>query len=367
MLYLPFYNLSYGYDGLNGAYYLPDKDYDDKPGWSVGVNMPRKSCMTYTFFESGSMVLLGGDHSRGHTTFFAMISDKRWNFVGDEEHAVEVFYDGRLSWSGRGFGVEVSSYKGVTIENLTEDDIVSFGRGSSLALLVDGMVQGRFSLKGTRDAIHRMLGCMIDVEAGRIPLEPTPIVVPSLEARNHPETIAPRSGATPITPAPRRSGEERATPTQAVNYDRGDNWYVNIKKDDRVCVIDISLGERNIYVHSSAPSGRLEYSITFVDNDFLPEKKIYDYEIRNEKGAISSGEATAFPYRGRGYYMISGLTEKFQGDLARSRVLRVESDGSRFGEYDLSGFGKGFRRYFDCLEELGDSKPRKPPKVRRMN
>lgn len=371
LLYLPFHGLSYGYSALNGDYYVPDKDYGEKSGWSVGVNMPRKSCLTFTFFEGDAMLMLGGDHSRGDLNFFAMMSGKTWKYVGDKKYAVEVHYDGDLSWEGKGFGVEVSGYKGVTIENLTAHDVGRFARGNGLSLVVNGKTQARFSLDGAQDAVHRMLACALEVEAGRVPLDPTPSIIPSLDARNHPETAVaqanrpPKSDLLPTRPEPKR---EPAPPRpeaaiaasgRPVRYDQGGNWYVNIKKAEQVCLIDISFGKSNLYINSSPISDGLEYSVTLSEEGVILEKEAHNYKIRNERRVLSSGKAETFSYMGRGYFMISGVAETVVNDIAQSRILRVESGDSRLGEYDLSGFRRGFSRFFDCIKELGVSSPTK--------
>ncbi len=364
LLYLPFHSLSYGYSALNGTYYLPDKDYDDKPGWSVGVNMPRKSCLTFTFFEGDAMLMLGGDHSRGDLNFFAMMSGKTWKYVGDKKYAVEVHYDGDLSWEGKGFGVEVSGYKGVTIENLTADDVGRFARGNGLSLVVNGKTQARFSLDGAQDAVHRMLACALEVEAGRVPLDPTPSIIPSLDARNHPETavaqaskppkpdLSPTRPAPKREPAPQRPEEGRDASSPAARYDEGDSWTVDINKGDRVCVIDVSLGEQSLLIHffASLPGGPT-YSATFVDK-FPSEKEKYFYEIGG-RWVFSSGEATAFNYKGKGYYRIDGLAASFVKDVAQTDALLVRFDATRYGEFDVKGFRRGLGRFTDCVREFG--------------
>lgn len=373
LLYLPFPGLSYGYSALNGDYYLPDKDYDDKPGWSVGVNMPRKSCLTFTFFEGDTMLMLGGDHSRGDLNFFAMMSGKTWRYVGDKKYAVEVHYDGDLSWAGKGFGVEVSSYKGVTIENLTADDVGRFARGNGLSLVVNGKTQARFSLDGAQDAVHRMLACALEVEAGRVPLDPTPSIIPSLDARNHPETTVaqanrpPKSDLSPTKPepkrepAPQRPEEGRDASSQSARYDEGDSWHVDINKADKMCLIDLVLGKQRAVFYAPMLSRQVQYNAAFVDNISPTTKNEYDYEIVSDGEVLSSGETNSFSDDGRGYHVVYELTDKTLYAISRSKALSVKFDGEKFGSFDMSGFSPGFDRFFDCIEELG---ARSPAKVR---
>ncbi len=368
LLYLPFHGLSYGYDALNGDYYLSDKKFDDKPGWSVGVNMPRKSCLTYTFFEGDTMLMLGADHSRGDLNYFAMMAGKTWKYVGDKKYDVEVHYDGNLSWAGKGFGVEVSSYKGVTIENLTANEVGGFARGDSLSLVVNGTRQARFSLDGALDAIHRMVACAIEVEAGRVPLDPTPSIIPSLDARNHPETVvaqadkSPRSDAPPIKPEVKREPESQMTEqgheasSPAVRYDQGNTWSVSVDKSNRVCMIDVLLGEKSLFIDSLASSsGVPTYSLTFVDK-FPAEKEEYFYELGGV-WVFSSGTAKASTYKGRGYYKIDGLTDKFLNSVSQSDTLVVRFDAARYGEYDVKDFRRGLGRFSDCVREFGVAPP----------
>lgn len=369
LLYLPFYDLSYGYDALNGDYYLPDKSYDNKPGWSVGVNMPRKSCLTYTFFEDDAMLMLGADHSRGDLTYFAMMAGKKWKYVGDKMYAIEVYYDGNLSWAGQGFGVEVSSYKGVTIENLTADDVGRFARGNGLSLVVNGTTQARFSLDGALDAIHRLVTCAIEVEAGRVPLDPTPSIIPSLDARNHPETAvaqgakSPKPDAAPTRPqprdepAPQKPDEERDTSPQAMRYDEGDHWRVYINKADQVCQFDLSLGEQRAVFYAPVLSGLVQYNATFVDNSSPATKNEYDYEIENYGELISSGKTNSFAFKERAYHSVYELTDKILNAVSRSKALVVKFDGNEFGSYDMTAFRLGFGRFFDCVGELGVRSP----------
>ncbi len=368
LLYLPFHGLSYGYDALNGLYYVSDKDYDSKPGWSVGVNMPRKSCLTYTFFEGDTMLMLGADHSRGDLTYFAMMSGKTWKYVGDKMYAVEVLYDGDQSWAGKGFGVEVSSYKGVTIENLSANDVGRFARGNGLSLVVNGTTQARFSLDGAQDAVHRMIACAMEVEAGSVPLDPTPSIIPSLDARNHPQTAAaqanklPRLDVPSTKPeakpelAPQATEEGREASSPAARYDQGDDWEVRINRGDRVCVIDLLLGEKSIYIYFLASSsGDPTYSMTFIDK-FPAEKSEYFYEIGGHV-VFSSGKAKAFTYRGKGYYKVTGLTDKFLDAVSQSDTLVVRFDAARYGEYDVKDFRRGLGRFSDCVREFAVASP----------
>ena len=368
LLYLPFHGLSYGYDALNGDYYLSDKKFDDRPGWSVGVNMPRKSCLTYTFFEGDAMLMLGADHSRGDLTYFAMMAGKTWKYVGDKMYDVEVHYDGNLSWAGKGFGVEVSSYKGVTIENLTANDVGGFARGDSLSLVVNGTRQARFSLDSALDAVHRLIACTIEVEAGRVPLDPPPFIIPSLDARNHPETVvaqankSPRSDVPPTKPeakpelAPQATEEGRKASSPVARYDQGDDWDVSINRGDRVCVIDLPLGEESISIYFLASSSDdPTYILTFV-NKFPAEKEEYFYEL-GDRWVFASGQAKAFTYKGRGYYKVTGLTDKFLNSVSKSDTLVVRFDAAMYGEYDVKDFRRGLGRFRDCVREFGVASP----------
>lgn len=368
LLYLPFHGVSYGYDALNGDYYLSDKKFDDRPGWFVGVNMPRKSCLTYTFFEGDAMLMLGADHSRGDLTYFAMMAGKTWKYVGDKMYDVEVHYDGNLSWAGKGFGVEVSSYKGVTIENLTANEAGGFARGDSLSLVVNGKTQARFSLDGALDAVHRLVACAIEVEAGRVPLDPTPSIIPSLDARNHPEIVGAQAQKSPkpdvlpatpkakIEPAPQATEEGREASSPAVRYDQGNTWYVSVDKGNRVCMIDVLLGEKSLFIDSLASSSSVPtYSLTFVDK-FPAEKEEYFYELGGV-WVFSSGTAKASTYKGRGYYKIDGLTDKFLNSVSQSDTLVVRFDAARYGEYDVKDFRRGLGRFSDCVREFGVAPP----------
>lgn len=393
VLYLPFCSLSYGYSSLNGMYYVIDKDYDGKPGWSVGVNMARKSCLTHTVFEDGTMLMLGGDHSRGDITFFAMMSGKRWKYVGDKPYAAELHLDDTPSWSGKAFGVAVSGRKGLTVENLSADDFGRFAQADDLALVVNGTTQARVSLDGSSDAIQRVIRCMLEVETGRVELDPMPSILPSLDARNHPETtVAPASTSPrpsvlsaepqadvaetgnwlrselPATgpepsgePAPQQPEEKAETNPRMAPYDRGENWHVDINKADQVCQLDLSLGKQRAVFYTPVMSGLVQYTATFVDSNFPSTKNVYEYEIRGDGEVLSHGTTNSFAYKGHGYHSVYELTAKILNAISRSKALMVKFDGNEFGSFDMHGFSRGFDRLFGCVEALGIEVPREAP------
>jgi len=162
-------------------------------------------------------------------------------------------------------------------------------------------------------------------------------------------------------------GRENSSPVKS--YDRGSNWSVAVETDNRTCDLFFSSDDKDILFSQIHPGGMVKYGIMLRSRSWIPQKEYYDFEFRNEKDIILSTKGRGFDGGDHGTVMIGPLDEKILFVFSKSKILYVKADGASLGRYDLSGAGKGFVRFFDCLKEVKNRKPASspPPRTRRMN
>lgn len=153
-------------------------------------------------------------------------------------------------------------------------------------------------------------------------------------------------------------------------YAEGRDWTVVTEVEPKTCKLFVGNTSHVLIFGSFRPGGVLKYSVMVKDEDWIPPVRPIEYNIGNESRAIFSMLGRGFKSEGPGGFVIIGLfSEKILRAISASKLLYVRSDGAADRHYDLNGAGDGFRRFFDCLKDAGNTKvPTAPaPRKHRAN
>lgn len=325
--------------------------YDKGDDWTVTL-FAKKVCDLNLFYKDDQKLIISRPVSNKSRYDFVYLT-KSHNFAPGKDYTLELAF-GEYVLSEKAMAAKPKGYTGVGALILNLDLLVDLARSGSFRMRIDGIDFGSFDISGQRQGFARMIDCMRDVDKAA--------VSDALENEPPKSDLASAKAEPRGEPAPQRPDEEREASPQAMRYDEGDNWYINIDKDARVCLMDLTLGKKEMFIHFRASSsGDPRYDLTFEEN-FPPAQKEYFYEIGGREGVFSSGTAKAMAYRGRGYYLVDGLPASFLKDVSLSDTLLVRFDAVTYGEYDVKGFRRGLGRFGDCVQEFGVGSAKAPGK-----